>query len=151
MRQLPGAQRAGVVALVFRDNAAVALAGCAAGLVAAIFGSRIPATLLYQTSPRDPLILFGSAAALAAIAGAASLLPAIRAARIDRSAAFAANDELKYGSGREHDGHKQGLPQLTKSSTVLLLTCAQLFGCEPFSLSGRLSSAWRTWSRCPVP
>lgn len=26
--------------------------------------------------------------------------------------------------------------QLTNSPTMLLLNCAQLFGCEPFSLSG---------------
>jgi putative ABC transport system permease protein len=78
-----GAQRAGVVALVFRENAVVAFAGCGAGLVAAILASRALASFLYETSPRDPWILLGSVAALTAIASAASLLPAIRAARIE--------------------------------------------------------------------
>jgi len=78
-----GARRAGVVALVFRENAVVALAGCAAGLAAAIAASRVLSTFLYETSPRDPWILFCSVGALTAIASAASLLPAIRASLIE--------------------------------------------------------------------
>ena len=78
-----GAQRAGVVALVFRENAVVAVIGSVAGLIIAALASRTLASFLYQTSPRDPWILAGSVAALAAIASAASLLPAIRAARIE--------------------------------------------------------------------
>ena len=78
-----GAQRAGVVALVFRENAVVAVIGSVAGLIIATLASRTLASFLYQTSPRDPWILAGSVAALAAIASAASLLPAIRAARIE--------------------------------------------------------------------
>jgi ABC-type lipoprotein release transport system permease subunit len=38
---------------------------------------------LYETSPRDPWVLVGSVAALTLIASAASILPAMRAARID--------------------------------------------------------------------
>jgi ABC-type antimicrobial peptide transport system permease subunit len=83
IRMALGAQRAGVVALVFRENAIVAFAGCAAGLIAAVAASRTLASFLYQTSPRDPWILLGSVAGLTAIASAASLLPAIRAARIE--------------------------------------------------------------------
>ena len=83
IRMALGAQRARVVALIFRENATVALAGCAVGLFAAIFSSRVLASFLYETSPRDPVVLLGSVAALAAIASAASLLPAIRAARIE--------------------------------------------------------------------
>ena len=88
IRMALGAQRAGVVALVFRENAVVALAGCAAGLIAAILASRALASFLYETSPHDPWILLSSIAALAAIASAASLLPAIRAARIDPMSAI---------------------------------------------------------------
>jgi predicted permease len=78
-----GAQRGGVVAMVFRENAIVALAGCAAGFIAAIAASSALASFLYETSPHDPWILIGSVAALSVIASAASLLPAIRAARIE--------------------------------------------------------------------
>ena len=83
IRMALGAQRSGVVALVFRQNAAIALAGCGVGLIAAILASRALSSFLYETSPRDPWILLGSVAALATIASAASLLPAIRAARIE--------------------------------------------------------------------
>ncbi|WP_263352827.1 ABC transporter permease [Acidicapsa acidisoli] len=83
IRMALGAQRARVVALVFRENAVVAFGGCGAGLIAAILASRALASFLYETSPRDPWILFGSVAALTAIASAASLLPALRAARIE--------------------------------------------------------------------
>jgi predicted permease len=83
IRMALGAQRAGVVALVFRENAAVAFAGCAGGLAAAILASRALASFLYETSPHDPWIMAGSLAALATVASAASLLPAIRAARIE--------------------------------------------------------------------
>ena len=83
IRMALGAQRSGVVALVFRQNAVIALSGCAVGLIAAILASRALSSFLYETSPRDPWILLGSVAALATIASAASLLPAIRAARIE--------------------------------------------------------------------
>jgi len=83
IRMALGAQRAGVVALVFRQNATIAIAGCAVGLIAAILASRALSSFLYETSPRDPWILVCSVTALACIASAASLLPAIRAARIE--------------------------------------------------------------------
>jgi ABC-type antimicrobial peptide transport system permease subunit len=78
-----GAQRAEVVAMVFRDNAFIALAGCGAGLIAAVLASRALGSFLYETSPRDPWIILGSVAALTCVASAASFLPAIRAALIE--------------------------------------------------------------------
>ena len=83
IRMALGARRAGVMALILRRNAAIAGAGLAIGLAAAMLASRALASFLYETSPRDPWILAGSVVALAAIAGAASLLPALRAARIE--------------------------------------------------------------------
>jgi predicted permease len=83
IRMALGAQRLGVVALVFRENAWVSICGCAAGLVAALLASKALASFLYSTSARDPWVLAGSVLALIAIASAASLLPAIRAARIE--------------------------------------------------------------------
>lgn len=78
-----GAQRTHVVRLVFRENAWVAISGCAAGLVATLFASRALASILYSTSTHDPVILFASVASLMAVASAASLIPAIRAATIE--------------------------------------------------------------------
>jgi len=83
IRMALGAQRAEVVAMVFRDNAFIALAGCGAGLIAAVLASRALGSFLYETSPRDPWIILGSVAALTCVASAASFLPAIRAALIE--------------------------------------------------------------------
>ena len=83
IRMALGAQRVQVIALVFRENVWVALCGSLAGLVAALFASRVLASILYGTSTRDPWVLVGSVAALTLIASAASLVPALRAARID--------------------------------------------------------------------
>ena len=83
IRMALGAQRAQVVGLVFRENAWIAISGSIAGLIAALLASRALASFLYGTSVRDPWVLIGSVVALILIASAASLLPAIRAARID--------------------------------------------------------------------
>ncbi|WP_263358513.1 ABC transporter permease [Acidicapsa ligni] len=88
IRMALGAKRVQVVTLVFRENAAVALVGSVAGLAAAFFASRVLASFLYGTSARDPWVLGGSVLALVAIACVASLLPALRAARIDPMAAI---------------------------------------------------------------
>ena len=83
IRMALGAQRTGVVVLVFRENLIVAISGCGAGVISAVLASRVLTSFLYETSPRDPWILLGSITALALIAGGASLLPAIRAASIE--------------------------------------------------------------------
>jgi len=78
-----GAKRVQVVSLIFRENAWIAICGCAAGLAAAFMASRALSSFLYGTSTRDPWVLVGSVAALVSIASAASLLPALRASRIE--------------------------------------------------------------------
>jgi predicted permease len=83
IRMALGAKREQVVAMVFRENAWIAICGSLAGLGAALLASRTLASFLYGTSTRDPWVLIGSVAALISIASAASLLPAIRAARIE--------------------------------------------------------------------
>ena len=88
IRMALGAQRAQVVSLVFRENAWVAISGSVAGLIAALLASRALASFLYGTSTRDPWVLVGSVAALLAVASSASLLPALRAARIEPIAAL---------------------------------------------------------------
>jgi predicted permease len=88
IRMALGARRAQVAGMVFRQNATVALTGTAAGLIAALLASRALASFLYGISARDPLVFGGSIAVLAMIASAASLLPALRAAKIDPMAAI---------------------------------------------------------------
>ncbi|WP_035346866.1 FtsX-like permease family protein [Edaphobacter aggregans] len=88
IRMALGAQRLRVLAMVFRENAVVAAIGCEAGLAAAVMLSKVLASFLYETSPRDPMVFAGSIAALGAVACGASLLPAVRAARIDPMSAI---------------------------------------------------------------
>ena len=83
IRMALGAQRAQVVGMVFRENAWVAASGSLAGLVIALVAARALGSLLYGTSVHDPWVLAGSVAVLTLIASAASLVPALRAARID--------------------------------------------------------------------
>jgi predicted permease len=83
IRMALGARRTQVAGMVFRQNAAVALAGTAGGLIAAPLASRALASFLYGTSTRDPWVFAGSIVALVLIASAASLLPAVRAAGIE--------------------------------------------------------------------
>jgi predicted permease len=83
IRMALGARRAGVVAMVLRENVLVAAVGTGAGLIAAVLVSRALASFFYKTSPGDPSVLVCSVAALVFIASAASILPALRAARID--------------------------------------------------------------------
>ena len=83
IRMALGAQRLQVIALVFRENVWVAVSGSIVGLGAAMLASRALQSFLYGTSTRDPWVLVGSVAALISIASAASLLPALRAARIE--------------------------------------------------------------------
>jgi predicted permease len=88
IRMALGARRTRVIAMVFAENALVAACGAGAGLIAALLASRALASFLYGTSPRDPWVLVGSVAALTIIASLASLLPALRAARIEPMAAI---------------------------------------------------------------
>jgi predicted permease len=83
IRMALGARRAGVVVLVLRENVLVAAVGTGLGLIAAVLASRALASFLYETSPGDPSVLAFSVAALTLIACAASILPALRAVRID--------------------------------------------------------------------
>jgi len=83
IRMALGARRVQVVGMVFRENAWVAMGGSLAGLAIALLASRALASFLYGTSVHDPWVLVGSVVALTLIASAASLVPAVRAARID--------------------------------------------------------------------
>ena len=83
IRMALGARRTQVVAMVFLQNAFVALSGTALGLTAALLASRALSSFLYGITAHDPWVFAGSILALALIASAASLLPALRSARIN--------------------------------------------------------------------
>ena len=83
IRMALGAQRFQVDLLVFRENAWSAAIGTQIGFLIALGASRVLSSFLYETSERDPKVLLTSAVVLMSVASAASLIPAIRAARID--------------------------------------------------------------------
>jgi predicted lysophospholipase L1 biosynthesis ABC-type transport system permease subunit len=61
----------------------VAGIGAAAGLAAALAGSKLLTSLLFEVSPTDPGALLGACALLLSVASIAALVPAQRATRVD--------------------------------------------------------------------
>ena len=78
-----GATRADVLRLVVRRAAALIGVGTCVGLAGSVGLVRLIANLLFGTAPLDPLTFAAASALLAAVALAASYLPAWRAARVD--------------------------------------------------------------------
>ena len=78
-----GADRAHITGLVLRGGFAMAIAGIVIGTILAAASSRLVEPLLFDESARDPWVFAIVALVLAAVALAASLIPAARANRID--------------------------------------------------------------------
>ena len=78
-----GARQRDVLRMVMVDAAKLAALGVAIGLAGALVGARLLASQLYGVGARDPLTYAAMSALLAAVALAASWLPARRAARVD--------------------------------------------------------------------
>jgi len=69
----------------------LALAGIALGTIASVGASRLIASLLYATSPSDPIAFAATAFALIAVALLSGYIPARRASRIEPMAALRSN------------------------------------------------------------
>jgi predicted permease len=78
-----GANPLGVITLVLRQGARLALVGIAIGVVVAAALSRFIAGMLFGLTPLDPATFIGVSVLLATIALLASCIPARRATRID--------------------------------------------------------------------
>ena len=78
-----GAQAGDIVALVFRNSIGMAALGVAIGVALALWAGQFVAPLLFETSPRDPVVIGGVTATLLAVAVFSSLQPAIRAKRVN--------------------------------------------------------------------
>ncbi|HUX34687.1 MAG TPA: ABC transporter permease [Gemmatimonadaceae bacterium] len=78
-----GAHTGDVSKLITGSGLRLALGGMAIGLVGALAGARLLAGLLYGISPTDPAVFVAIPVGLLVVAGAASYLPARRAARVD--------------------------------------------------------------------
>lgn len=83
IRLAVGAGRMDVVRMVLRQGLSLAVIGLLAGMVAAAGLSRLIRGLLYDVSPADPSTYIIVTTVLLLAAGAASLIPALRAARVD--------------------------------------------------------------------
>jgi predicted permease len=78
-----GARSTTVLSMVFKEGFALVLSGLFIGLLAALASTRIVASLLFVTTPRDTAAFAAAAALMLVIALIATLLPARRAARVD--------------------------------------------------------------------
>ena len=83
-----GAQSRQVLACVLRRLAWLVLAGSCTGLALAWLAARLLASIVYQASPRDPLILAATVLTLAVAGLCAAIGPARRALGIDPAGAL---------------------------------------------------------------
>ena len=78
-----GAPGGSIMRMVFRTSVGMALLGIAIGLGLAWWAGRFVQPLLYETSARDPLVFGSVVVLLLSIALVASLVPAVRARRVN--------------------------------------------------------------------
>lgn len=83
VRMALGATGASLVRVTVVRGVMPVAAGIGAGLVIALLLSRLMEGLLYELSPRDPGVFVGVSVLLFVVAMAASLIPALRATRVD--------------------------------------------------------------------
>ena len=89
-----------VARMVLGESAARIAWGVALGLGLAFALGRVLATLLFETAPTDPLTFTLVPALLALVALAATLLPALRASRVDPVVALRADYAFRPLRGR---------------------------------------------------
>ena len=85
-----GAQRSSVMGLVLASGAKLGLVGCVVGAIAAAFATNLLRSLLFQVDPLDPTVIVLAALSIIALALAASIIPARRAASVEPMQAFRA-------------------------------------------------------------
>jgi putative ABC transport system permease protein len=88
LRMALGASRASIVGIVVTEAGKLAISGIALGCAGAVFLGRVLSSLLYGATPADGPMLAAVSALLVTVAVSASLIPAVRAMRIDPNAAL---------------------------------------------------------------
>jgi putative ABC transport system permease protein len=88
LRMALGAGTGSVLRLILRQGLICASLGVALGLAAAVAGTRLLTSMLFQVQPNDPWVYLAVAAVLGVVTLLAGYLPARRAAKIDPLAAL---------------------------------------------------------------
>jgi predicted permease len=83
VRSAMGASRARLLRMVLRQAVSVTGVGIFLGLTVALMSASFLEPLLFNTSPRDPLVMVGVGAVLGVVALAAGVIPAWAAAKVD--------------------------------------------------------------------
>jgi ABC-type lipoprotein release transport system permease subunit len=78
-----GSQRAGVMRLILSSGAKLGLIGSVMGAAGAYFVTRLLRSMLFEVNPLDPMVIALATLTIFALALAASLIPARRAAAIE--------------------------------------------------------------------
>ena len=85
-----GADRRAVVRLILKEGVVLAVVGVVCGIGGAFFLTQTLQTLLYEVKPMDPLVLAATCGGMVAVAALASVVPALRALRVDPMVALRA-------------------------------------------------------------
>jgi ABC-type antimicrobial peptide transport system permease subunit len=88
IRMALGADQSDVLGMILKQSLRPVAVGVLLGLAGAFAMTRVMASLLFEVSPTDPVVLGGVTMLLAAVALLAGFLPARKAARIDPLAAL---------------------------------------------------------------
>jgi ABC-type antimicrobial peptide transport system permease subunit len=83
IRMALGARASNVTRMILSEAGTLAAIGLGIGLVAAALLTRVLSTMLYGVSTHDPVTFVAVAALLVAVAMASSMIPALRASRVD--------------------------------------------------------------------
>ncbi|HEV2913118.1 MAG TPA: ABC transporter permease [Pyrinomonadaceae bacterium] len=83
IRMALGATRGRILTMVMRQGMTLVLLGLVVGVIGALLLNRLMAALLFATPAADPLTFAAVSLLLTAVAGAACLVPALRATGID--------------------------------------------------------------------
>jgi predicted permease len=90
IRRALGAQAADVMRLVVTDGLRIALVGVVVGIAVALWAGKWVEPLLFDVSPRDPVVFTIVAGTLVVVAAVASWVPARRASKVDANVALRA-------------------------------------------------------------
>ena len=88
VRMALGASASRVLKLVLGDVSRVVAVGVVIGIVAAVWSGRLVASFLFGLDPVEPSIIAYASATLIVVALIAGLVPALRAARVNPTAAL---------------------------------------------------------------